>query len=43
MCRNRKDMESMVKYIKKEVNVSNIVLAEILQLSKSTIVNYLKS
>ncbi len=43
ICRNKEDMESMVKYIKKKVNVSNIVLAEILQLSKSTIVNYLKS
>ena len=42
MCRNRKDMESMVKYIKKEVNVSNIVLADILQLSKSTIAQYLR-
>lgn len=43
ICRNRKAMENMVKYIKKEVNISNIVLAEILQLSKSTIANYLKS
>ncbi len=43
ICRNKKDMENMVKYIKKEVNISNIVLAEILQLSKSTINNYLKS
>lgn len=43
ICRNKKAMENMVKHIKKEVNVSNIVLAEILQLSKSTIANYLKS
>lgn len=43
ICRNKKDMENMVKHIKKEVNVSNILLAKILQLSKSTIVNYLKS
>lgn len=42
ICRNKKDMENMVKCIKKEVNVSNIALAEILKLSKSTIANYLK-
>ena len=42
ICRNRKDMENIVKYIKREVNVSNIVLADILQLSKSTIAQYLR-
>ena len=43
ICRNRKDMENIVKYIKREVNVSNIVLADILQLSKSTIAQYLRT
>ena len=42
ICRNRKDIENIVKYIKREVNVSNIVLADILQLSKSTIAQYLR-
>ena len=42
ICRNRKDMENIVKYIKREVNISNIALADILQLSKSTIAQYLK-
>ena len=42
ICRNRKDMENIVKYIKREVNVSNIALADILQLSKSTIAQYLR-
>lgn len=42
-CRNKKDMENMVKYIKNETNASNVLLAEILQLSKSTIAKYLKS
>lgn len=31
----------MVKYVKKETNVSNIMLGEILKLSKSTIAQYL--
>ena len=43
ICRNRKDMENIVKYIKREVNVSNIALADILQLSKSTIAQYLRT
>lgn len=43
ICRNRQDMENIVKYIKREVNVSNIALADILQLSKSTIVQYLRT
>ena len=42
-CRNKKDIENMVKYIKQETNVSNGLLAEILQLSKSTIAQYVKS
>ena len=42
VCRNRKELEKMVKEIKKETNITNKILASILQLSTSTIRNYLK-
>ena len=39
---DKKEIENMVKYVKKETNTSNIMLGEILKLSKSTITYYLK-
>lgn len=42
-CMNKKYIKNMVKYIKQETNISNVLLAEILQLSKSTIAQYVKS
>mgnify|MGYP001852312699 CR=1 FL=1 len=43
ICNNQKNMKEIIRFIKKETNATNKMIGEVLNLSTSTITNYLKN